>query len=105
LDLVRELPSGPAACEPHQRPHTCQHPTARCTSPENSSCAKAGVHTCRKVDGSNYHVWRVERSGRGVIQGRAGSMVGREVGDGEVLFGASALHNAADASKHGVLRC
>src|SRR3954452_15420175 len=28
LDLIRELPSGPAACEPHQRPHTCQHPTA-----------------------------------------------------------------------------
>jgi len=25
LDLIRELPSGPAACEPHQRPHTCQH--------------------------------------------------------------------------------
>src|SRR3954465_14322820 len=49
LDLIRELPSGPAACEPHQRPHTCQHPTARCTNPENSSCAKAGVHTCRKV--------------------------------------------------------
>src|SRR3954454_12885059 len=49
LDLIRELPSGPAACEPHQRPHTCQHPTARCTNPEDSSCAKAGVHTCRKV--------------------------------------------------------
>ena len=49
LDLIRELPSGPAACEPHQRPHTCQHPTARCTNPENSSCAKVGVHTCRKV--------------------------------------------------------
>src|SRR4051812_35176240 len=49
LDLIRELPSGPAACEPHQRPHTCQHLTARCTNPENSSCAKAGVHTCRKV--------------------------------------------------------
>jgi len=48
LDLIRELPSGPAACEPHQRPHTCQHLTARCTNPENSSCAKAGVHTCRK---------------------------------------------------------
>ena len=46
LDLIRELPSGPAACEPHQRPHTCQHPTARCTNPEDSSCAKAGVHTC-----------------------------------------------------------
>src|SRR3954452_3203232 len=49
LDLIRELPSGPAACEPHPRPHTCQHPTARCTNPEDSSCAKAGVHTCRKL--------------------------------------------------------
>src|SRR4051812_23795737 len=27
LDLIHGLPSGPAACEPHQRPHTCQHPT------------------------------------------------------------------------------
>src|SRR3954447_18850293 len=49
LDLIHGLPSGPAACEPHQRPHTCQHPTTRCTNPEDSSCAKAGVHTCRKV--------------------------------------------------------
>src|ERR1700712_5724881 len=53
LDLIRERPSGPAACEPHQRPHTCQHPTARCTNPENSSCARAGVHTCRKLFPTN----------------------------------------------------
>ena len=49
LDLIRELPSGPAACEPHQRPHTCPHPTARCTDPEDFSCVSRGVHTCRKV--------------------------------------------------------
>src|SRR4029450_9494792 len=49
LDLIRELPSGPAACEPHQRPHTCQHLTARCTNPENSSCVKVGVHTCQHL--------------------------------------------------------
>jgi hypothetical protein len=24
VDLICELPSGPAACEPHSRPHTCQ---------------------------------------------------------------------------------
>jgi len=34
LDLIRELPSGPAACEPHQRPHTCQTLTTRCTDPK-----------------------------------------------------------------------
>src|SRR5215212_3126109 len=57
-DLIRELPSGPAACEPHQRPHTCQHPTARCTNPEDYSCAKAGVHICRKL-------WRRPQDGPG----------------------------------------
>src|SRR3954466_16336860 len=48
LDLIRELPSGPAACEPHQRPHTCQHPTTGHTAPEDFSCSSRGVHTCRK---------------------------------------------------------
>src|SRR3954447_13184224 len=48
LDLIRELPSGPAACEPHQRPHTCQHPTTGHTALEDFSCSSRGVHTCRK---------------------------------------------------------
>jgi hypothetical protein len=49
LDLIFGLPSGPAACEPHQRPHTCQHPTTGHTAPEDFSCSSRGVHTCRKV--------------------------------------------------------
>src|SRR4051812_30500740 len=49
LDLIHGLPSGPAACEPHQRPHTCQHPTTGHTAPEDFSCSSRGVHTCRKV--------------------------------------------------------
>ena len=44
LDLIRELPSGPAACEPHQRPHTCQHPTARCTNPEDFLAPQGRPH-------------------------------------------------------------
>ena len=47
LDLIHGLPSGPAACEPHQRPHTCQHPTTGHTAPEDFSCSSRGVHTCR----------------------------------------------------------
>src|SRR5215211_2266943 len=47
LDLIHGLPSGPAACEPHQRPHTCQHPTTGHTAPEDSSCSQRGVHTCQ----------------------------------------------------------
>src|SRR5512147_2088098 len=44
---IRRLPYGPAACdEPHQRPDTCQHPTARRTEPDDSSCLGGGVHTC-----------------------------------------------------------
>src|SRR3954469_10695700 len=54
LDLIRELPSGPAACEPHQRPHTCQHPTARCTNPENLLAPKrASTHVAK--------FWRLPR--------------------------------------------
>src|SRR5215212_6236409 len=44
LDLIFGLPSGPAACEPHQRPHTCQHPTTGHTAPEDFSCSSRGVH-------------------------------------------------------------
>src|SRR5215210_2192029 len=48
LDLIFGLPSGPAAWNaPQQRPHTCQHPTTRCTNPEDFSCSSRGVHTCR----------------------------------------------------------
>src|SRR3954471_16685974 len=39
LDLIFGLPSGPAACEPHQRPHTCQHPTTCHTALEDFSCS------------------------------------------------------------------
>src|SRR3954452_11127545 len=48
LDLIHGLPSGPAACEPHQRPHTCQHSTTGHTAPEDFSCSSRGVHTCRE---------------------------------------------------------
>ena len=48
LDLIHGLPSGPAACEPHQRPHTCQHPTTGHTALEDFSCSERGVHTGRK---------------------------------------------------------
>src|SRR4051812_6057574 len=51
LDLIFGLPSGPAACEPHPRPHTCQHPTTCHTALEDFSCSERGVHTCRKVFG------------------------------------------------------
>src|SRR5215203_1916568 len=49
MDLISGLPSGPAACEPHQRPHTCQHPTTSHTALEDFSCSSRGVHTCRKA--------------------------------------------------------
>src|SRR4051812_1592363 len=49
LDLIFGLPSGPAACEPHQRPHTCQHPTTCHTALEDFSCSSRGVHTCRDL--------------------------------------------------------
>src|SRR4051812_4988680 len=50
LDLIFGLPSGPAACEPHQRPHTCQHPTTCHTALEDFSCSSTGVHTSRNIE-------------------------------------------------------
>src|SRR3954469_3790600 len=48
LDLIFGLPSGPAAWNaPHQRPHTCQHPTTGHTALEDFSCSERGVHTCQ----------------------------------------------------------
>src|SRR3954463_12887352 len=58
LDLIHGLPSGPAACEPHQRPHTCQHPTTGHTAPEDFSCSSTGVHTCRFA---NRDLWVIRR--------------------------------------------
>jgi hypothetical protein len=47
LDLIRELPYGPAADEwPQQRPDRCQHPTYAPFVPEDSSCTQGGVHRC-----------------------------------------------------------
>jgi hypothetical protein len=49
LDPIRELPSGPAACDaPLQRPDTYPHATTRCTV-SDSSCAEGGVHTCHEA--------------------------------------------------------
>jgi hypothetical protein len=49
VDLVRELPYGPAANErPHQRPDRCQHPTYTPFSSKDSPCACGGVHRCCK---------------------------------------------------------
>lgn len=47
MDPIRRLPYGSAArYAPHQRPYTCQHPTMRCTKPDDFSCSGRGVHRC-----------------------------------------------------------
>src|SRR3954447_10857077 len=46
LDLIRELPSGPAACEPHQRPHTCHTGSGRWTRIEDSWVVEQRVGWC-----------------------------------------------------------
>jgi hypothetical protein len=43
-DLIHELPSKPAACEPHQRPHTCQ-PRPRAASNMKISLTSRGAST------------------------------------------------------------
>jgi hypothetical protein len=64
LDLIRGLPSGPAACEwPQTRPHTCKHSPTRYTEPKDFSCVTWGVHTCctdRLVNALRpYHAFRL----------------------------------------------
>ena len=54
LDLIFGLPSGPAACEPHQRPHTCQHPTTCHTALEDFSGTSAARRT---IQGFEAKLW------------------------------------------------
>ena len=70
LDLVRELPYGPAAFEwPHQRPDRCQHPTYAPVVPE-ISLAPMGAST--DVANARTGLFEVEGDEHG--QGEAGAM-------------------------------